>query len=218
MPRHTQGYGFSRAAPHRSCTSQQRPLFASGSSDRSSDMGSRVLPVKAASAVGAGSHAVPAADTAVVIHHHYAISPFECGLGRTDRDTGRILTVVAQGQNTAFLSSPAAHASTAPEKAPRKAEFQIHLTCLFTSVNRGTLWIRWQASMQSLQPSLSVQAFRSMTIAQLLPREADVTGPAGKAATPLTATGQARPTRPIVVSLTKSRLVIFTGSPLSGTL
>jgi hypothetical protein len=54
-----------------------------------------ISPVKAPGTIGAGRHAVTAADTPVVIYHNYAIGLFPGSLGGTDLDAGRIFTLLA---------------------------------------------------------------------------------------------------------------------------
>ena len=55
-----------------------------------------VAPVEAAAAVGAGGHAEPAADAAVVVHDDDPFLVAEGGLGRADTHAGRIVAVVAE--------------------------------------------------------------------------------------------------------------------------
>ncbi len=68
-----------------------------------SDKRPGVSPVKAPCTVGTGSHAVPAADTAVHIHHDYPVFTFECSLCRTHPYTGRFSTVIAKNHKGFFF-------------------------------------------------------------------------------------------------------------------
>ncbi len=63
------------------------------------ELDTRVEPVKAPGAVGAGSHTEPAADTAVPVHHGDAIARvLERSLGGADPHARRVFAVVTQQQ------------------------------------------------------------------------------------------------------------------------
>ena len=59
--------------------------------------------VHASCAVGAGGHAKPATDAAVIVHHDDAVRSLERGLRGADPDAGRIRAVVAQNRQPQFL-------------------------------------------------------------------------------------------------------------------
>ena len=62
------------------------------------DEGTGIPEVETSGTIGAGSHAEPAADAAMVVHEHDAVFAFEGGLGRAGLGAGGFLAMVTGNQ------------------------------------------------------------------------------------------------------------------------
>ena len=65
----------------------------------------RVAVIHASRPVRARGHTEPAPDAAVIIHHHDAVRPLECGFCRADPHAWRVVAVVAEDRKRSFFQS-----------------------------------------------------------------------------------------------------------------